>query len=363
MKHNLGKMFSVSKAAGTLLNKNGFTLVEVIVTLVIVMIAAVIAVPNVAGFVSSYQSRNCTARIESLLSGIESGCASNRFLTEDEVSANIISSAAVLDESVRDTDPSTRSLNLNDFCDENSDVQLSWDIQKQEDLSLFDVIVEAECEDGTKGERSFSCGLKETAEYSDKISLANRLVSQIINSEGVKDAYKNANVNSLAIEVSKASNIIFTEFSEAIEFFEGLDLTNKNVQMNAELSILLTVVINKNDSYADVFTSSFMGEDYMPVIVFTGDLKDDIYDSGNTGFSENAFILFGSRDMELTNYFSSDSIYVNGDTVEFNINCVWTPDLKNVYFLSVYESGGSPTYKKVSDVKSNYMTSSEWTKA
>ena len=342
-------------------NKKGFTLIEVTVTLVIVMIAAVIAVPNVVGFVSNYQRRNCTARLDSLLNGIESGCASNRFLTENEVSANIISSAAELDASVKDTDSSDRSLILYDFCDEKSDVQLSWSIEKQEDLCLFEVTVKAECEDGNSGEVSFFCGLKEETGYSDKTSLVSRLVSQIINSESVKNAYKNANINMLAAEVSKTSNIYITEFEGAKEYADGLSVSNQNVKMNAAMSMLLTVVVNKNDSYTNAFTPSFMGKDYMPVIVFTGDLKDDIYDSGSSNFSDDSFMLFGSRDMNLQDYFSSDNIFVNGDTVEFNINCVWSEDFKNVYFLSIYESGGSPAYKKVSDAKENYLTSSEWT--
>lgn len=342
-------------------DKKGFTLVEVTITLVIVMIAAVIAVPNVVGFVSNYQRRNCTARLDSLLNGIESGCASNRFLTENEVSANIISSAAELDASVKDMDSSDRSLILCDFCDEKSDVQLSWSIEKQEDLCLFDVAVRAECEDGNNGEVSFSCGLKEETEYSDKTSLVSRLVSQIINIESVKDAYKNANLNLLTAEVSKASGVYITEFKDAKKYADGLSVSNKNVKMNAAMSMLLTAVVNKNDSYSNAFAESFMGKDYMPVVVFTGDLKDDIYDSESSNFSDDSFMLFGSRDMKLQDYFSSDNIFVNGDTVEFNINCVWSEDFKNVYFLSLYESGGSPTYVKASDAKENYLASSEWT--
>ncbi len=360
MKLNLGKMFPASKAARPLLNKKGFTLTEVIVTLVIVLIAAVIAVPNVVGFVNSHKRQNCTAQLESLLSEIESRCASNRFLTEDAVSANIIASAAEFDTSVKDMVSSNHGLMLYDFCDDKNDVRLSWNIEKK--TGVFDVVVKAECQDGIKGENSFSCGLREKTEYSDKASLINSLVSKIINSESVKSAYKNADVNSLAAEVSEASKIYISEFDKAKEYAENLSDLNNNVQMNTALSMFLTVVVNKNDSYANAFTSNFMGKDYMPVVVFTGILKNDIYGSNSSKFSDNAFMLFGCRDMELDDYFSPDRIFKNGDIVEFNINCVWSQDLKNIYFLSDYESSGSPTYKKASDAKANYLTSSEWTK-
>ena len=49
-------------------NKNGFTLVEVIAVLVITVMAAVIAVPNVIGYVTRNKTQNCTLAIESLLS-------------------------------------------------------------------------------------------------------------------------------------------------------------------------------------------------------------------------------------------------------------------------------------------------------
>ena len=201
MKLNLGKMLSAYKGARALLNKKGFTLTEVIVTLVIVLIAAVIAVPNVVGFVNSHKRQNCTARLESLLSAIESRCASNRFLTEDAVSANIIASAARFDTSVKDTVSSNHGLILYDFCDDKNDVQLSWNIQKK--TGVFDVVVKAECQDGIKGENSFSCGLRENTEYSDKMSLINSLTSKIINSESVKAAYETKNLDLLMSEVSK----------------------------------------------------------------------------------------------------------------------------------------------------------------
>lgn len=360
MKLNLGKMFHDSKGASPLPNKKGFTLTEVIVTLVIVLIAAVIAVPNVVGFVNSHKRQNCTARLESLLSEIESRCASNRFLTEDAVSANIIASAAEFDTSVKDTVSSNHGLMLYDFCDDKNDVRLSWNIAKK--TEVFDVVVKAECQDGIKGENSFSCGLRENTEYSDKMSLINSLASKIINSESVKSAYKNSNIATLTAEVSKASNIDISEFAKAKEYVESLSDLNKNVQMNTALSMFLTVVVNKNDSYSNAFTSNFMGKDYMPVVVFTGNLKSDIYETESSKFSDNAFMLFGCRDMELDDYFSSDRIFKNGDIVEFNINCVWSQDLKNVYFLSDYEISGSPTYKKASDAKENYSTSSDWTK-
>lgn len=344
------------------LNKKGFTLIEVIVTLVIVTIAAVIAVPNIVGFVGSYQRQNCTARIESLLSGIKSGCASNRFFTEDTVSANIIASAAEFDINVKDTDFSNRSLTLYNFCDEKNDVLLSWNIESQEDLYLFNVNVKAECTDGISEESSFSCGLRETAEYSDKTSLINTLISKIISSDSIESAYKSSDVALLAFEISKASGIDLSEFKIAEEYIESMALLNRNVKMNTAMSMFLTVVINKNDSYVNAFTSNYMDKDYMPAVVYTGNLKDDIYDGESDKASDDSFMIFGSRDMKIEDYFSPDSIYANGDIVEFNINCVWSKDLKSVYFLSVYESDGSPTYKKVSDAKLNYLTSSEWTK-
>ncbi len=342
------------------LNKKGFTLTEVIVVLVIVIIAAVIAVPNVVGWVNAHKRQNCTARLETLLSEIESNCASKRFLTADAVSANIISTASEFDERVKNTTSNNHGVTLFDFCDDKNDVRLSWNIEKQEEKRLFSVTVKAECEDGIDSENSFSCGLKEEVEYSDKTSLISSIVSQVINADKVKEAYKNADINLLAAEISKASNVNITEFAAAKEYVSSLSFTNEKVKMNTAMSMFLTVVVNNNDSYLNVFTGNFMGKDYMPAVVFSGNLKNDIYDSEVFGFSNDAFMLFGSRDMDISEYFSSDNIFINGDTVEFNVNCVWSVDFKTAYYLSVYESDGKPNVKKASEAKSNYLTSSEW---
>lgn len=342
--------------------KRGFTLIEVIVVLVIVVLAAVIVVPNVVGWVNVHKRQNCTAQLETLLNEIESDCASKRFLTADAVSANIIATASEFDERVKNTTSNNHGVTLFDFCDDKNDVRLSWNIEKQEDKRLFSVVVKAECEDGIDGENSFSCGLKENVEYSDKTSLISSLISQIINADKVKEAYKNADINLLAAEISKASNINIAEFAAAKEYVSSLSVTNEKVKINTAMSMFLTVVVNNNDSYINVFTGNFMGKDYMPAVVFSGNLKNDIYDSECFDFSHDAFMLFGCRDMDISEYFSADNIFVNDDTVEFNVNCVWPVDLKNVYYLSIYESDGKPNVKKATEAKLNYLTSSEWVK-
>lgn len=339
-------------------SKRGFTLVEVIVTLVIVVIVAAIATPNIVGFVNSHKRQNCVTRMESLLSGIESSCASKRFLTTDAVSASIISAAASFDDSVKDAVSSNYGLTLYDFCNDENDVCLSWEIDRDDTACLYNVVVKAECSDGNDGECSFSCGMKEEVEYSDKSSLAQRLIS-IVESDDVKNAYQAADSSALATAISSAANISESEFDAAVAFVDSLSITNSYVKMNTTLSLLLTIVVNENESYLTAFDISFMGKDYMPIVLYSGDQKSDIY-SSSIEFSTSCFMLYGYRDMTLSDYMEDENIYLDADTVAFNVNAVWSQDLKSTYFLTVYEADGSPTFVQ-SDVALSTYSSSDWT--
>lgn len=61
-------------------HKNGFTLVEVITVLVIVMIMAVIAVPNVTGYIDNSKRRNCNAVAQTLINDIAMSSVATRFM-------------------------------------------------------------------------------------------------------------------------------------------------------------------------------------------------------------------------------------------------------------------------------------------
>lgn len=331
-------------------NKKGFTLTEVITVLVIVVLAAVIIVPNVVGYASRLKRRNCTDRIESLLTNIQSACAPGRYSDINSVRAKIISALSDFDDSVKNTVPTSSGLVLRDFCNGENDVTVTWTVEEDRTgsaISGFDVKVKAICNDGIKGENSFYCGYKSSYEGDDKSLLSDALFLDILQNNAVKSAYDARDYDALLKAVANVSNTDVSKFSAAKNCLDGLTFSDDQSKINAALELYLTAVLNENKWFKSAFTANYYGADYMPVLVFDG--SGSVYGESGTEYSklkfgEGCFILCGARGETTQSLFTDGSITSDGEKIKFSVNCVWSPQSDRKYFMSEIENDGVPVW-------------------
>lgn len=338
-------------------NKRGFTLVEVIAVLVIIVMATVIAVPNIIGYVTKHKEKNCTLALESLLSKIQTTCAVERYNSSVGVSADIISAVSTFDDSVKDTPATSFGLKLNNFCNDENTVYLSWEISEVKDDELqtgFDVEVTAKCQDGNVGKNHFVCGYKNSPADTERMSLANMIQNDILNAEIIKTAYTNG-VDNIIEKISSITNIINPDkFNAVKDCINSLGVSDAYTKKNLALSMCLTVVINEKEICKNKFYKTYNDAGYMPIVAYTGGLDDNIYgaDGSNTvEMGKGGFMILGLGSARLDSYFSVDKInanFKNDSDIAFMANCVWNEDYSKAYFLNAGDA------KPVSDIVNIY---------
>lgn len=343
-------------------NKRGFTLVEVIAVLVIIIMAAVIAVPNIVGYVSRHKEQNCTLALESLLSKIQTTCAVERYNSSVGVSADIISAVSTFDDSVKDTPATSFGLKLNNFCNDQNTVYVSWkisDVKDDEVQTGFDVEVTARCQDGNVGKNQFVCGYKNSPADCERASLADIIKNEILNAEIIKTAYANG-VDNIIQKISSITNIIPDKFNAVKTCINSLGVSDSDTKKNLALSMCLTVIINEKEAYKNAFYRSYGGAGYMPIVAYAGGLDDNIYGDGGSGsvvMGKDGFMILGLRNARLDSYFNSENLddnFKDGSDIAFNANCIWNEDYSKAYFLKV--TGGSKTAYDIRSIYDNILS-------
>ncbi len=349
-------------------NKNGFTLVEVIAVLVITVMAAVIAVPNVIGYVTRNKTQNCTLAIESLLSEVQTTCAVERYGSPIGVSSDIISAVSKFDDSVKGTPATTFELKLKNFCDDKNTVYVSWNIKEvkseenpDSELLGYSVDITTKCQDGNVGTNSFECGYKENPVDSERVTIV-EMIGDILNNENIKGSYKDSgkDIDDLVLKLYEITKIDTGKFNAVKECVDALT-TDAISKKNLTLSMCLTVVINEKEICKNKFYKAYNSAGYMPIVAYTGGLGDNIYEAeGNDTavMGEGGFVVFGLRSARLDDYLSVDNInanFKNGSDIAFKANCVWSEDYSEAYFLK--DPSAVKTVKDLlSDLKSGNST-------
>lgn len=332
--------------------KNGFTLAEVVVVLVIVAIAAVIAVPNIVGYASKYKKQNCENAVERILSDIQSDCASGRYESEEAVSAAVISSLAAVDSSIDGTPASTMGVDLLEYCNEKNTVRVSWRIDTDNDSDSGDLLgyvvnVAARCTtDGVKGTNRFYCGAKQGDELSDEDAFASFLFYDVISDSTVGSAYASLDSSALKSAIAGAFSLDESLFDAADSFYNekiasASDISDR-ARINCALSIYLTVAVNNNEWYKRILTQNYQGADYMPIVIFEG--TGDALASESLDFKSGGFALYGLRNGTVTDttspqywlteqYIGFSYSSATEKKLNYMVNCVWAYDLDAVYFL------------------------------